>query len=273
MPDSSKRFRVAFSFAGEQRAFVAQVAALLAAQFGEAAILYDKYHEAEFARRDLGFHLPDLYHDQSDLIVVVVCPNYEPKEWCGLEWDATFDLIKQRQNDAVMLCRFEHATVKGLYSTAGFVELDHKTPAETATLILQRLAINDGQPRDQYLTEISGDSSDAPRGRKPMRLVSTRESIDRGEITLLAIVETLVAVLVLIGLSVWFDSVKWLAGACALAPLLLLRTDDSVQRGLRWIVQWDDWFSADESAFKVFLPCSILGALALCVWSRRAKPT
>src|SRR5271157_4845240 len=130
MNATAKRFRVAFSFAGEKRDFVAQVAALLAARFGDAAILYDKYHEAEFARRDLGFYLPDLYHDQSDLVVVVLCPNYEQKEWCGLEWDATFDLLKQRKNKKVMLCRFKRAKVKGLFSTAGFVELDGKTEGQ-----------------------------------------------------------------------------------------------------------------------------------------------
>ena len=43
---SAKRFRIAFSFAGEKRDYVAQVAAILAKRFGEAEILYDKYHEA-----------------------------------------------------------------------------------------------------------------------------------------------------------------------------------------------------------------------------------
>lgn len=47
---SDKRFRIAFSFAGEKRDFVAEVAGILAKRFGEAAILYDKFHEAEFAR-------------------------------------------------------------------------------------------------------------------------------------------------------------------------------------------------------------------------------
>ena len=44
----SKRFRIAFSFAGEKRNFVAQVAGILAKRFGEDHVLYDKYHEAEF---------------------------------------------------------------------------------------------------------------------------------------------------------------------------------------------------------------------------------
>ena len=48
---NSKRFRIAFSFAGEKRDFVSKVADILARRFGESAILYDKYHEAELARR------------------------------------------------------------------------------------------------------------------------------------------------------------------------------------------------------------------------------
>jgi tetratricopeptide (TPR) repeat protein len=147
---SAKRFRIAFSFAGEKRNFVAEVAAILADRFGEPAILYDKYLEAEFARRNLGIYLPNLYHDQSDLVVVVVCPDYDEKEWTGLEWTAIHDLLKKRNDDEVMLCRFEHAEVTGLYSTAGYVELDDKTPEQTATLILQRLAINEGNPKNHY---------------------------------------------------------------------------------------------------------------------------
>ena len=67
----------------------------------------------------------------------------------------------------------------------------------------------------------------------PMRRHATRESCDAGEITLLAIVETLLAVALLITLSLWLDTARWLAGACLLSPLLLLRTEESVQRGLR----------------------------------------
>lgn len=150
---SAKRFRIGFSFAGEKRDFVAKVAAILAGSFGEDKILYDKYHEAEFARRDLGIYLPELYHRDSDILVVVVCPEYDEKEWTGLEWTAIHDLLKKRKDNEVMLCRFEHAEVTGLYSTAGFVELDDKTSEQTATLILQRLALNESKPKNYYTAE------------------------------------------------------------------------------------------------------------------------
>src|SRR5262249_40178798 len=170
-----RRFRVAFSFAGEKRDYVAKVASRLASRFGEAAILYDKYHEAEFARRDLGFYLPDLYHKESDLVIVVICQDYESKEWCGLEWDAIFDLLKKRNDQEVMLCRFDHASMKGLYSTAGFMELDDKPAEQTTARILERLAMNEGRPKDHYLSGMSmtARSSTAPREFKaaPSRLL------------------------------------------------------------------------------------------------------
>ena len=151
----SKRFRVAFSFAGEKRIFVEQVARILTEQFGKPSILYDKYHEAEFARPDLAFHLPALYHDEADLVVAVVCKDYDSKLWCGLEWTAIYGLVKQRKVDEIMLARFDHEEPKGLFGLAGFVELDGKTPEEFAALIIERLAVNEGKPMMRPATPTS----------------------------------------------------------------------------------------------------------------------
>src|SRR5262245_23465626 len=101
---STKRFRVALSFAGEKRDYVSQIAGLLAKRFGEPAILYDKFHTAEFARRDLGIsYLPELYHKESDLVVVVICRDYDEKKWTGLEWASIHDLLANRKDEEVML--------------------------------------------------------------------------------------------------------------------------------------------------------------------------
>lgn len=146
----SKRFRIAFSFAGETRNFVADVAHILARRFGEERILYDKYHQAEFARPDLALYLPPLYHEHADLVVAVLCKDYEEKEWTGLEWKAIYGLIKKRKDEEVMLCRFDRAEGQGLYGLSGFIELDDKTPAAVAALILERLALNEDHPKDYY---------------------------------------------------------------------------------------------------------------------------
>jgi tetratricopeptide (TPR) repeat protein len=142
---TTKRFRIAFSFAGETRDYVAQVADILAERFDKERILYDRFHQGEFSRSNLAFYLPDLYEKESDLLVAVLCPDYENKEWCGLEWDAIFGLIKQGNASAVMLTRFEHAEGKGLRGLAGYTDLDDLTPEQAASVILERLAFNNSQ--------------------------------------------------------------------------------------------------------------------------------
>jgi hypothetical protein len=61
--DSSapRRFEVALSFPGEHRDYVEEVAAYLASTFTEERVLYDHFHDAEFARLDLNTYLPALY--------------------------------------------------------------------------------------------------------------------------------------------------------------------------------------------------------------------
>lgn len=151
---SAKRFRVALSFAGDtHRAFVADVARILASRFGEAAILYDKFHQAEFSRSDLAFYLPGLYENDADLVVAVFCRDYDKKEWCGLEWNAIFGMLKSlkalKASD-VMLTRFDRVEGKGLHGLAGYTDFDGLTPAQAADGILERLGVNEGRPKDFY---------------------------------------------------------------------------------------------------------------------------
>lgn len=135
---SEKRFAVALSFAGENRSFIAGVAEHLATVVGRQRVLYDKWYEAEFARPRLATYLQPLYHDQSELVVVFICADYERKEWCGLEWDAVLDLIKTRQDDRIMLVRFDNTEIVGLYSTHGYVWVEDRPPEAIGELILER---------------------------------------------------------------------------------------------------------------------------------------
>ncbi|ABW29287.1 toll/interleukin-1 receptor domain-containing protein [Acaryochloris marina] len=152
-----KRFRIAFSFAGENRDFVARIANFLADRFSKEQLLYDKFHEGEFARSDLAFYLPSLYEKEADLVVAILCNNYNEKKWCGLEWNAIYSVLMQRKNEEVMLLRFGNCEPTGLFGLAGFVDLDDKTPEETAVLILSRLAINEGRKKEYYLSTNSKD--------------------------------------------------------------------------------------------------------------------
>lgn len=148
---AGKRFKVALSFAGEKRDFVAQVAALLAQRFGESSVLYDKFHEAEFAVYDLGIKLPRLYGEESELIVPVLCQDYDHKRWTGWEWLHIHGLLTRQDGHRVMPSRFDFAVPDGLSPASGFIELDDKTPEAFVELILKRLALNEERPTNHGL--------------------------------------------------------------------------------------------------------------------------
>jgi hypothetical protein len=124
------RFQVALSFPGGYRARVEKIAEVLADRLGRGKILYDKWYGAEFARPNLDVYLPELYHKESLLLVFFLSSEYVTKEWCGLEWRAGRDLLKQGEDDRLMFLRLDHADIPGLYSiveVADFNELQIQT--------------------------------------------------------------------------------------------------------------------------------------------------
>jgi hypothetical protein len=138
-PGTTRRFAVALSFPGETRSRVAAIAGELAVKLRRAHVLYDGFHEAEFARPNLDVYLQGLYHDESELNVVFLCKEYESKEWCGLEWRAIRDLMKHRREE-IMLLRFDDASVSGVFSIDGSIDISNRDSDEIAALILQRWA-------------------------------------------------------------------------------------------------------------------------------------
>ena len=71
-----------------------------------------------------------------------------------------------------------------------------------------------------------------------MRWVSSKESVAKGEVSVLAIVETLCAIALVFYLSSHFNTLRWLAIAMCVAPLLLLRTEESTRLGIEWFDKW-----------------------------------
>lgn len=147
MSATRKRFRVALSFPGERRAYVEQVAVLLAQELGRRQVFYDRWHEAELAKPNLDLHLQKIYHRQAELVAVFLCREYREKQWCGLEWRALRDLIKRREDALLLPIRLDDAEIPGLLSIDGYVDAQGRPAEEIAALILQRLGMTHPLPR------------------------------------------------------------------------------------------------------------------------------
>jgi len=144
---AGRRFTVAFSYAGEDRARVAPVAETLALRFGKRQVLYDRFHQAEFARANLDVYLPPLYRDQSDLIVVVLSADYPRKAWCGLELRWIRQLLLGADSGRIMLLSIGDPgdlSNLGILPGDGYLNIVDLPDAIVSERILERLSLQGG---------------------------------------------------------------------------------------------------------------------------------
>lgn len=139
-----KHFKIALTFAGESRDLVEKIAIELANKFSKEDILYDKFHEADFARPQLDIYLQKLYHDCSDLIVVFLCDQYNQKRWCGVEWRAIRNILNNFNFEKIMYVKvgkenIDDISVPGFYgSEDGYVNANAHSYQEISDLIIER---------------------------------------------------------------------------------------------------------------------------------------
>jgi len=77
---------------------------------------------------------------------------------------------------------------------------------------------------------------------KSIRWYSTVESAENLEFSVLAVLESICAVSLSLWLTWYFQSYTHVIVAIVLAPLLLLRTEESTQLGLKWFGNSLVWF-------------------------------
>ena len=51
--------------------------------------------------------------NNSELVVVFLCSDYQVREWCGLEWRAIRAIIKNKNDHAIMVMQFDNVDVSG----------------------------------------------------------------------------------------------------------------------------------------------------------------
>lgn len=143
----ARRFAVALSYPSERREFVASVAAGLAEMFSPERILYDRFHEAEFARPDLDVYLPELYRKDAELVVIFLAAEYAAKRWTRLEWRHVRQLIGTLQSDRIMFISFgdpgDTASL-GILPGDGYFDASGRTPSAIVDAIAQRVRLRSG---------------------------------------------------------------------------------------------------------------------------------
>jgi hypothetical protein len=138
-----RRFRVALSFPGEVRDRAERLAELLEPALGRDRIFFDRWYAAELARPDMDLYLQTIYRSHAELLVVILCADYQRKEWCGLEWRVVRDLIKGRESGRIMFLRLDAVSIDGLLSIDGYLDIAEMDDEAVAAAVLSRTTAPD----------------------------------------------------------------------------------------------------------------------------------
>ena len=138
-PKKKKRFRIALSFPGEHRYLVEPIAEQLTSTYGTDDILYDRYLVAEFARPNLDVYLQDLYSNDSELIVIFICAEYNVKSWCGIEWRGIRTVLNSKDYDRIMFIKCGDGEIDGIHQGIdGYVDASRYSTNDLANFIIAR---------------------------------------------------------------------------------------------------------------------------------------
>jgi TIR domain-containing protein len=146
-----QKFKVAFSFAGEQRDLVRSIAEAVEQSLGRSTVFLDQWYEHYIAGPGGDKRLQDIYLKRSELVVVCVSQRYGGKAWTQTEYDS----IKARVMEArasveerdilrMLPIRVGDGDVEGIFFNTIVKEARGKV-AEIAELILNRLQLIVGE--------------------------------------------------------------------------------------------------------------------------------
>ena len=130
-------YDVCFSFAGEDRLYVGEVAKLV--QNYGVRVFYDEFQEVNLWGRDLYEYLADIYTNQARYCVLFISKSYASKLWPNHERKNAQARALKEHSEYILPARFDDTEIPGLPDTIGYIDLKIKTPETFATLLRQKV--------------------------------------------------------------------------------------------------------------------------------------
>ena len=146
-------YEVALSFAGEQRAYVEEVARTL--QSRGIAVFYDGFEAVELWGKDMVEELHDVFENKAARVVMFISKEYVEKAWPTLERRSVLSRLVQKKSDCLLPVRFDHTPVPGLPASIAYIRAEEYEAAELAVLVAEKLGIK----------PFEGKASDVPPPR------------------------------------------------------------------------------------------------------------
>ena len=134
---SKFNYDVAFSFAGEDREYVAKVAEVLH-QLG-VKIFYDDYERANLWGKDLYSHLDEVYRKKSKYCVIFISKHYKRKLWTNHERISAQAKAFKSRKEYILPAKFDDTEILGIRPTQGYIDLRQILPDDLARIIARKI--------------------------------------------------------------------------------------------------------------------------------------
>lgn len=141
---SDQQFKISITFSGRYRDTIVRPTCeeLLKKGFSKKEIFYDEWHAALINGIDGSATLQSIYYQKSDVVVVLLSPDYRERNWTGnVEWRAVLELINTGEGKRICLLavgNVDLSRIEGLFATqAIYKSVDNMSPEEIADFICE----------------------------------------------------------------------------------------------------------------------------------------
>ena len=134
---SKPNYQIGLSFAGEDRAYVEEVAEELT-QKG-ITVFYDNYEQVDLWGKDLYQHLNDVYKNKCEYCIIFISDSYAKKLWTLHELKSAQTKAFQENKEYILPVRFDDTEIPGMNSTVGYLDCNKISPVELASLAAKKV--------------------------------------------------------------------------------------------------------------------------------------
>ena len=132
-----KEFDVAFSFAGEDRKYVEDVANFLKAK--GIKVFYDRFEETDLWGKDCYQYFSRVYQEKAQFVIIFISKHYKEKYWTNHELKAAQARALQQKKEYLLPVKFDETEIDGLLPTIGHLSANEREPGEIANKIIDKL--------------------------------------------------------------------------------------------------------------------------------------
>lgn len=130
-------FDVAFSFAGQDRAYVEEVVKYLRGK--GVKVFYDRFEEVGSWGENLYDRLSEIYRNKARFTVMFISKWYAQSRWTNHEREAAQARAFTENKPYILPARFDDTEIPTMLPTIAYISLADRSPAQFAELILEKL--------------------------------------------------------------------------------------------------------------------------------------